>query len=561
MSTALLSFHGDASKSSTLKHKPTELPRQLFHIIRGATDAFEALSLYLELIVEPSLGSNRGPRAELGYQSFDAHVGDTACQLRACMLLEMTSKIKETIPSTTTAMLASTITDLEELLARSRKMLDGLLVLDYNKIRSGGLEELGIPKAGLTTEDLLTKLGWSRQPRSTYQNRTNSSRNSFVSDRSVSSTTSSMADLSMGWNTPASSVCDLDMSATGKPGDGWDLSDIEMVTQFLVSSYVLSKYKRLTEVNGVYHVTLHPELAFQESQSLVPQEFPKGFVRPNKRANGEELLALQRYLSELSCTWLEARSYGSPVLHPNHHALLASTFRTSAKGVKSASSYVGYLTLRGLWGENATPMIIETTRFCPSGFHRNYFRITVQNTADNRGNNTDDSVHSAISWHLTHMTGQELAQFRQCSEPHIVISANSIDGNTSDYLNNLPLAHEHSDDCCSDNKDHCQAMLQSDQDRVVQAIFAEHRHYAFGLSGDEATLGDDIVVQCLMDRYVPGLSNAWQKSKAEAEQLGTGSSHKLCMWQHVFLETPARFLARIEGSDRPWILQSAQSGK
>lgn len=213
--------------------------------------------------------------------------------------------------------------------------------------------------------------------------------------------------------------------------------------------------------------------------------------------------------------------------------------------------------LRSLWGEGSSPMIVTTTRFCPSGFHRNYFRVTMRVVNNGHVDESGNSVQPTISWSLTHLTGPELHQLHQCLDPHIIVSGNSINGDASDYLTRLPISEYHTDDGCSDNKDHCENMVQSDQDRVVQAIFAGHRHYAFKLSGDEGTLGEEVLVQFLMDKYIPGLSTAWQKSKTEAEQLGTGSSYKLYMWQHVILESPARFLARVEGSNRPRIMNNA----
>lgn len=139
-------------------------------------------------------------------------------------------------------------------------------------------------------------------------------------------------------------------------------------------------------------------------------------------------------------------------------------------------------------------------------------------------------------------------------EPHIFVGANSLDGNTSDYLSQLPSAHRHTNRKCVDNEMHCTDMLGSDQDRVVQAIFADHRHYAFELSGEEALLGEGPVVRGLMDTAIPWLSALWETSKSETVYLGTGSSLKLCMWQHVALELPSRFLMRVEGSDRPWVI-------
>jgi hypothetical protein len=55
-------------------------------LVRGALDAIEALELFRGLL----LGTNNDPQS-VGFMAFDAHGGDTACHLRAGMLLEVFS--------------------------------------------------------------------------------------------------------------------------------------------------------------------------------------------------------------------------------------------------------------------------------------------------------------------------------------------------------------------------------------------------------------------------------------------------------------------------------------
>lgn len=99
-------------------------------------------------------------------------------------------------------------------------------------------------------------------------------------------------------------------------------------------------------------------------------------------------------------------------------------------------------------------------------------------------------------------------------------------------------------------------MLASDQDRLAQAIFADHRHYSFELAGKEGELGEAKVIQLVMDELAPGLYEQWRASKQEAGELGIASSLRLFMWQHMVLESPARFLRLLEGMDRPWVVDA-----
>lgn len=576
MSQLLLPTEGSFVKPSNVRHKPTELPRQLFYIIRGGTDAIEALELLLELLSESSIAEDKTTISRSGFLAFDAHVGDTACQLRACLLLEVTNYLKRPGSSTTIDAVRSTLRHLKGVVGNGQQLMGELLGLDWNKIRAGGLDKLRVPKAGLTMNELLARLGWSGMRRRLfpYDSRSASSAESGVSQDYPPSMELSLYGSEAGssnLSTPewGSETSDNDDEIHGMH---WNPSDKQQVVRFLVYSYVLSKYKQLTAFSGVYRVTLKTELAFERGQRLTEQEFGHQFVRPNKRPIGEEFMSLQRYISELSCAWLESQARKSWTLHPEHHSLLRSSIRTSGKGVSSASSYVGYLVLRSFWAENSAPIVVMTTRFCPSGtsnlsieksrltrpigFHRNYFKVTTHTNGNDNGRNNESPAVSNISWQLTRLVGEDLRHLSRSLEPHIMIGGNSIDGDASDYYNRLPSAYAHRDDQCCDNEKHCNEMLASDQDRVAQAIFADHRHYAFELPGGESDLGENVAVQRLMDESIPGMSAAWTKSKQEAAHLGTGPSYKLYMWQHVALESPARFLARVEGSNRPWIISS-----
>ncbi|KAJ4370064.1 hypothetical protein N0V86_008799 [Didymella sp. IMI 355093] len=531
MSHLLLPIDGPFVKISNLRHKPTELPRQLFYIIRGGTDAVESLELLLELCSESPNAKDTTTLDSSGYLAFDAHVGDTACQLRACMLLEVTKLLRRPELYTVVDTIRSTLCDLKKVTEAAKRLLVGLLELDWNRIRAGGLVALKVPKAGMTVSELLVTLGWSgvRRGRFLYNSRSASSSESLASHDSPSSKTSSVYDSDMSSSN----------SPTPGPGSGisdneeingvhWDPLDKQQVVRFVVYSYVLSKYKQLTSVGGVYRATLKPDLAFETGQKLVQQEFGRQFVRPNKRAVGEEFTDLQRYISELSCAWLGSQARKCWSLHPKYYSLLESTIRTSAKGVSSASSYLGYLVLRSLWAEESTPIIITTTRFCLLGIHRNYFKVTTHVERENDPSLQGSSVLPNISWQLSRLTNRNLKYLSQDLEPHIMVSGNSINGNAADYYSRLPSAHTHRDDQCCDNEKHCNDMLAADHDRIIQAIFAEHRHYAFELSGEEGVMSEDVVVQRLMDKGIPEMSTVWAKSKQEASEL---DEDQLTAWE------------------------------
>lgn len=81
------------------------------------------------------------------------------------------------------------------------------------------------------------------------------------------------------------------------------------------------------------------------------------------------------------------------------------------------------------------------------------------------------------------------------------------------------------------------------------AIFASHRHYAFGLPGCEGKVGEEAVVRDIMDATVPGLGDCWAESKDDVEKLGAGEEMRTFMWQHVVCETPGRIGEMLRGRE------------
>lgn len=191
-----------------------------------------------------------------------------------------------------------------------------------------------------------------------------------------------------------------------------------------------------------------------------------------------------------------------------------------------------------------------------TGFHVNVFKATlrISDATESSRNGFESVIRPHISWNLAYVHGEELTQLRESSRPHVYICGNSIAGETEQYLERLPAARTHNDDYCADNIEHCNIMTAADQDRITLALFADHKHYAFPLSGEEARVHENDVVKRVMDEVIPGLSQQWRVSKDEVHALGTGPSLRTCMWQHVALESPARFLRLLGKTDRPIIL-------
>ncbi|EAT79371.2 hypothetical protein SNOG_13044 [Parastagonospora nodorum SN15] len=468
MATYLFPAGKHAKISSSVLHKPSAIPRHLFNIVRGGNDAIDALQLFLKLLRENEFDVNSP-----GYMAFDAHVGDTSCQLRACMLLEIFNRYRQHVSSTTEVrFIEQTIDHLKKVVDNAHTFCKEVCNMGVSK---KGPAALGMSKQGMSIDEILRKIGWTepKKPERTQEISNTAlvvSVASSVASPSVSQASASR--ISVGsTNTSASDTAsisqidpiDLQEERANFPSvvyaeatsDYWEPWDWHQVVHFLVYSYVLSKYKHFT---------------------VRAQVFAKLPLR------------LQLRLAELYIPNILTRSTVDGQVYVKHRQNMESVIR-----------------------EN-------------------------------------------ISWDLTHVTGAELDDLRQSSRPHIVISGNSIDGETAEYMARLPTTRLHDDDTCEDNAQHCKDLLASDQDRNVLAIFADHRHYGFALSGEEEKQGEDAVVHSIMDEAAPGLSQQLQASKAEARELGTGPSLKLFMWQHVVLESPGRFLQLLDKHDRPIVV-------
>ncbi|KAH7350328.1 hypothetical protein BKA66DRAFT_516482 [Pyrenochaeta sp. MPI-SDFR-AT-0127] len=443
MSIYLFSAGKHAKFSTHARHKPISIPRHLFNIVRGASDAVDALQLFLKLLNEEEID-----KSSPGYLAFDAHVGDTSCQLRACMLLEILNRYRQQGSSAMEARhIQRTIEILKKVIENARTLCQDICNLAATKAAP---ETLEISKHGMTIDEILQRLEWT-DLRTPHRNQKGSNATQFSSaPSSVVSRSTSRDRLSEGsvgnTNTIASSATSISDATPVEQhekqseipsivfaeasSDYWEPWDWHQVVHFLVYSYILSKYKHF----------------------IVRANTSDDQVNINSRPNIESV------------------------------------------------------------------------------------------------------IRENICWDLSQVTDAALDELHQSCRPHLVICGNSLDGETAEYLERLPTARLHKDDNCEDNVQHCRDLLASDQDRNVLAIFADHRHYAFPLTGEEGSLGEDTVIYGIMDDVAPGLSKQLQASKEEARELGTGPSMKLFMWQHVALEAPGRFLHLLHKADRPILI-------
>lgn len=287
-------------------------------IVRASSDAIDALSLYRRLIFV------EGPGAEnVGFAAFDAHVGDTSCQLRACMLLDLTRQHREWAAAS-----SGHVTWLDSYIEKLRKVHENgrevLAKLTFNRTHP---EKLGIGAEEDTPIGILNNLGWSEPevpgcPEGLYPNLLEGSSTGFGFQHSYKRT----KGLSLGAIGEFSvAVVQVGQPAEKKPrakgyvsplldnnstdaAAAWDPVDTRILVRFLVYSFVLSKYKTFRQFKHTVGGRLHPETAISEGDFMVHDVWEKS-VRDYKYSNAprrinQEFRALQTWISELSCAWL-----------------------------------------------------------------------------------------------------------------------------------------------------------------------------------------------------------------------------------------------------------------
>lgn len=330
MSTYLFPAGKHAKFSSSARHKPISIPRHLFNIVRGASDAVDALELFLKLIHEEEVD-----KTSPGYLAFDAHVGDTSCQLRACMLLEILNRYRQHGSSTIVYHIEQTIERLKKVIENARTFCQDICDLAVTKAAP---ETMGVSKHGMSIDEILQRLGWTEIGTSRNSREVSNSTLLYSVASSVVSRSTSRDRLSEGsvgnTHTIASSATSISDATSAEQNekqlevpsivfaeassDYWEPWDWHQVVHFLVYSYSLSKYKHFIIRANVYGANTNPQSAFQFSHELLDGKFPHPYQPPTKRPIEQEFSVLQSYLSDLSCSWLSSTSR---MFSPDRHLM------------------------------------------------------------------------------------------------------------------------------------------------------------------------------------------------------------------------------------------------
>ncbi|EFW16226.1 hypothetical protein D8B26_006076 [Coccidioides posadasii str. Silveira] len=503
MATALFPVGKHSRLTTVTNHKACYVPSLLADMVCAASDARDALDLFLSLY-----NDDDGNVSTTGYMAFDAHVGDTSCQLRASMIMMLLQHLrKEPTNSLFRTMVSLLIGQLEDLIKMAKNTCRRLTKVGESP------ESLGLSKSGESRQSLLEKLGWqepvmlgqdgfssyiaelsqvSRKPTPLVGHESPQISWQFRRHNVTIGVTISMP----GQKCPPYRSKSRPIAEKMTPGspENWDPSNFSQVVRLIVYSYMLSKYKRFCRRTHVVGAELNPKLPLSVRDRLVSQDHDttnrRFLLLTGPKRFEQDFASMQNWVGELSCSWLKllASRFGDDKLP----RLLEQTTRISPKGLTSIPNYIGFLALRQFWAQTIVPILIMEKRFCGLG--------------------------------------------------------NSLNGTYDDYMRIKSPAHVHDDDQCPDNFEHCQIIKAVNMDRIALAIFAEHKHYSFELTGEDGRIGEAEVVGKFVEEADPWLRGDWEKRKYEAFDLGTGFSLKTIMWQHVVLETVGRAAALMEAN-------------
>ncbi|PNS14343.1 hypothetical protein CAC42_6856 [Sphaceloma murrayae] len=499
-------------------------PSILSHIVRGAEDAIDALETFRDLV--------QGQDVERGYLVYDAHAGDTACQLRAGILNELATIFKNNYQER-----YNFVKTLEEHVTRLRQTRDASRELCFKmthlKIRCA---DLGVDEKSTSAQDLLANVMWSQPDKNWVDKAGHKCRLVHRQDSAVSFLATS-----------------ADSTRAETDTRNRELFGATKVIPFLVFAYTLARYKTYSGRDGMLIARLDPTGMLERANTLIADFWDtknreyrsSSMTRPN-----QEVKHLQNWLCDYSCSWLQdlASRIVPGTIYEN---LFERARHRSEKGMAAISGYIGFLLLRKHWASMNMPIVLVNRFFCSSGHHLQVYEGNI--TLDCSASVTNGpSLDCPARWRLEASTIDRMKDAADSSSPVLVIMGNSynhgsqneldkMDGRSIDHLQSYS---EHKDlGECTEAAQQNDRFIHTDHDRLALSIFANHDQYPFELPNKINKTG---YVESLLSEYAheqersgkaTAMLSVWKKSLSMLSEQGLGSGGiRLFGWQHVFLE-------------------------
>ncbi|KAK4144406.1 uncharacterized protein C8A04DRAFT_36655 [Dichotomopilus funicola] len=564
-----------ASKSTDKDGRKHEHHLLLADLVRGATDSINALALFRDLVVR----HDSGPETP-GFSAFDAHVGDDSNHLRAGMVNDMFSTYRCLFQVSPTAWelvddwLGETIAQLKAVIVQARAA--------HRKPNRGKAESSRSRwhRHPIVPQEVLGRLGWV-EPERSFGFAAEDGRGPLVSGASSSSFEKERGSAKPHRDQPV-----------------WDVFDSTVLSRFVIYAYVLCKYKAPSSQSGPPRIGL-------DHQAV--NDFTQGLVNDNGDAHVQQLLdtgrieiefrALQAWLSELSCAWLQSLARRSRV-RSEASGLISKTVQRSNLGLTAASSYPGYLVEREYLSRQSTPLILVDKHSCSHGHHTNVFEATLAPTPKPHAtvkvasrirdvfrcmlpsrkktvtseDKTSSPLGLALHWRLKRTSVDALLADNNPTTPHVVVTGSSRPEPQRQYRKrllqkfwpgkggdepNIITTHNTTSSynirrsstvtrptsfnvngcppTCPANEAHIAAFLRADHDRIALDHFASRPAYAFPMS--RTNTGPEVIG--------PLHSNTWPittKEQKRQEQERENEENHNNNNQHV-RATPSRTMS------------------
>ncbi|ORX79398.1 hypothetical protein K493DRAFT_390856 [Basidiobolus meristosporus CBS 931.73] len=515
MATLLFSSHQKRERLLLRRY----YPRHLSFLVRGARDTLQAMCLFESLVTSGTPN---------GHHQFDAHCGDSACQIRPLMFLEILQAYKSQLTfefGVVKGVLGSVID-------RALHIHQCLTNSNVSPAKTNGLS-----------------------PRhETY--------NSFYAKTGLDIWFTHDIQTSHG---PAQLVDDPFAEGEALLKDQqlpiWDVGNPLQVTQFLVYAYLLSRFKtRIYDPKSskfVYRVSHRSAFDYYQSRDgdvscsspyRVPDDGPSHVSK--------ESSSMQVWMSKLTCSFLFHLC--SKLRMPDAvEGILKETIIQSPRGITAAPTFLTFPLIREGWIAMKAPVFLVVQRFCRNGsYHVNFFAVESAQ-AEPLSQPRDDAcslytrlfgIGSQFRAHLldhslfTEQGGKSQRDMavHSVDEPHICVVASSVDGSIQDLISyTMDVEHRgalHEDPQCAENEECIESVLANDFNQTCLMFFAQHGDYPFAADNksDMAPLAESF------SRYGYGhLNRIRQNWKSRADFLGIGRN-SMCLYSlaHFFLGNP-----------------------
>ncbi|KAK0469983.1 uncharacterized protein EV420DRAFT_1473099 [Desarmillaria tabescens] len=541
-----------------------DVGRTVLHCLHGLHSIETALSIFHSFI---SNSHNHVQPCSDVLASFDPHVGDCACHMRAQMLWDLIEDVSSSPEK-------KRFLEQAVQLLRESRVKTAILLQNLAKT-NGNTGPLGFASI-ITLSDIFQKIGFRAFMTLVDANSNSSGTNTpaaeapFVGlgtgsegnaisgldaivDRSFSPVESPSSDTSESSSSSNRSHRSITIDVSWDPTDAWS------IVRFLTFSHLLSIPKRVILKPGPpagMIIRVEPLLSYTETEAglealnLVESVSLSSLIRPGDRAKKTALVneceTMQVYISQMSVNWMKKATVALS-LSPAAQRLCSNYAVPNTRQVACVSSYLSILPVRVAWLTKGVPILVAIERFCSDGYHIILHRVTRNPDAWDERQSVKDQDITAIgnaNWFdVTPVSHDEIISSPWAGQPHIVLIAVSTDGDLEDFYGRL--THD-SPSClgtsqphngpCREIENYTNIIEKANFSQLLMLLFGQHEQFPFPLRGQQD--GYEYVADCIKSELGEEACGLFMKACSEAYECGTGRSTRMYSFQHVYLELP-----------------------